>query len=89
MTLGNKNLISNYSSAKYSWLKSGGTIKHLYKVYKKNDLSNLFCRSEIKSKPLFKNMEDIPKIEKILTDIPDDQLINEFSYCFISYVKLN
>ena len=52
MTLGNKNLITNYSSAKYSWLKSGGTIKHLYKVYKKNDLSNLFSRSEIKSKPL-------------------------------------
>ena len=52
MTLGNKNLITNYSSAKYSWLKSGGTIKHLYKVYKKNDLSYLFSRSEIKSKPL-------------------------------------
>ena len=52
MTLGSKNLITNYSSAKYSWLKSGGTIKHLYKVYKKNDLSNLFSRSEIKSKPL-------------------------------------
>ena len=52
MTLGNKNLITNYSSAKYSWLKSGGTIRQLYKVYKKNDLSNLFSRTEIKSKPL-------------------------------------
>ena len=52
MTLGNKNLVANYSSAKYSWLKSGGTIKHLYKVYKENDLSNLFSRTDIKSKQL-------------------------------------
>ena len=52
MTLGNKNLVTNYSSAKYSWLKSGGTIRHLYKVYKKNDLSNLFNRTDIKSKQL-------------------------------------
>ena len=52
MTLGNKNIETNYSSAKYSWLKSGGVINNLYKVYKKNDLYNLFSRNEIKSKPL-------------------------------------
>ena len=26
MTLKNKNLVTNYSSAKFSWLKSGGNI---------------------------------------------------------------
>lgn len=44
---------------------------------------------EINSKPLFENLEDIPKIEKILNDIPKDQLINEFSYCYISFLRLN
>ena len=31
MTQENKNLITNYSSAKFSWLKSGGNISQLFK----------------------------------------------------------
>ena len=52
MTLENKNLVTNYPSAKYSWLKSGGNISHLYKIYNQIDLSNLFLRNDIKNKPL-------------------------------------
>ncbi len=52
MTLENKNLITNYSSAKYSWLKSGGKISHLYKIYNKIELINLFSRSDTKTKSL-------------------------------------
>ncbi len=52
MTLENKNLVTNYPSAKYSWLKSGGKISHLYKIYNQIDLSNLFLRNDIKNKPL-------------------------------------
>ena len=52
MTLENKNLVKNYSSAKYSWLKSGGKISHLYRIYNQNDLSILFSRSDIKAKSL-------------------------------------
>ena len=52
MTLENKNLVTNFSSAKYSWLKSGGNISHLYKIQNNNDLTDLFCRDEIRSKPL-------------------------------------
>ena len=47
MTLENKNLVTNYSSAKYSWLKSGGKISHLYKIYNQIDLSTLFSRNDI------------------------------------------
>ena len=50
MTLENKNLVNNYSSAKYSWLKSGGIISHLYKIYNETDLSTLFSRNDIKAK---------------------------------------
>ncbi len=52
MTLENKNLVINYSSAKYSWLKSGGKISHLYKIYNQIDLSILFSRNDIKVKSL-------------------------------------
>ena len=52
MKLGNKNLITNYSSAKYSWLKSGGNISHLYKIFRQNDLIDLFNGNEIKEKSL-------------------------------------
>ena len=52
MSLGNKNLVTNYSSAKYSWLKSGGNINHLYKIRNQADLNNLFDRIETKSKSL-------------------------------------
>ena len=52
MTLENKNLVKNYSSAKYSWLKSGGKISYLYRIYNQNDLSILFSRSDIKAKSL-------------------------------------
>ena len=45
-------LVKNYSSAKYSWLKSGGKISHLYRIYNQNDLSILFSRSDIKAKSL-------------------------------------
>ena len=43
---------------------------------------------EILSKPLFKNMEDIPKINKILKDVPEKELLNEFGYCYISFLSL-
>ena len=52
MTLGNKNLITNYSSAKYSWLKSGGKISNLYKIYNLSDLTDLFLKDKTKEIPL-------------------------------------
>ena len=52
MTLENKNLVINYSSAKYSWIKSGGCIHHLYKIYNKFDLIKLFDEEQVKSKKL-------------------------------------
>ena len=52
MKQGNKNLVTNYSSAKYSWLKSGGKISHLYKIYKRNNLIDLFNDNEIREKSL-------------------------------------
>ncbi len=52
MTLGNKNLITNYSSAKYSWLKSGGKISNLYKIYNLSDLTDLFLKDKTKEMPL-------------------------------------
>ena len=52
MTLENKNLVSNYPSAKYSWLKSGGKISHLYKIYNLIDLKKLFSDHYIKEKSL-------------------------------------
>ncbi len=52
MILENKNLVKNYPSAKYSWLKSGGIINHLYKIQNQNDLTNLFSRDEINEKLL-------------------------------------
>ena len=52
MTPENKNLVINYSSAKYSWLKSGGTISHLYKIHKETDLSILFKKNDNKTKSL-------------------------------------
>ena len=50
MSQENKNLITNYSSAKYSWLKSGGKISHLYKIYRQNDLIDLFDESNTREK---------------------------------------
>ena len=52
MKQGNKNLVTNYSSAKYSWLKSGGKISYLYKIYSKNDLINLFSNENNKKRPV-------------------------------------
>ncbi len=52
MTLENKNFFSNYPSAKYSWLKSGGKISHLYKIYNLFDLKKLFSDNHIKEKSL-------------------------------------
>ena len=52
MTQENKNFITNYPSAKYSWLKSGGNISNLYKIYNQIDLSNLFNNNDIKTKSL-------------------------------------
>ena len=52
MTLENKNLILNYSTAKHSWLKSGGKISQLYKIYNQIDLNNLFKRVDIKTKSI-------------------------------------
>ena len=52
MPLENKNLVINYSSAKYSWIKSGGCIHHLYKIYNKFDLIKLFDEEQVKSKKL-------------------------------------
>ncbi len=46
----NKNLVINYPSAKYSWLKSGGKISHLYKIYRQNDLIDLFDESNTREK---------------------------------------
>ncbi len=48
----NKNLVTNYSSAKYSWLKSGGKISYLYKIYKQNNLIDLFNENKIREKSL-------------------------------------
>ncbi len=50
MSLENKNLVTNYPSAKYSWLKSGGKISKLYKIHNQIDLSNLFLKNEINNK---------------------------------------
>ena len=52
MTLENKKLVTNYSSAKSSWLKSGGMISHLYKIYNLNDLNKLFSQNDFKTKPI-------------------------------------
>ena len=52
MTLENKNLVTNYSSAKFSWLKSGGKISHLYKIYNLSDLKKLFSYHHVKDKSL-------------------------------------
>ena len=52
MSPGNKYLVNNYSSAKYSWLKSGGNITHLYKVNDQEYLNYLFNSNETKSKSL-------------------------------------
>ena len=52
MTQENKKLVTNYPSAKYSWLKSGGNISNLYKIYNQIDLSNLFNNNDIKAKSL-------------------------------------
>ncbi len=52
MSLENKNLVTNYPSAKYSWLKSGGKISKLYKIHNQIDLSNLFLKNEINNKSL-------------------------------------
>jgi len=52
MTLKNKNLVTNYSSAKYSWLKSGGNISHLYKVHNQVELNKLFSHNNIKAKSI-------------------------------------
>ena len=51
MTQKNKNLVTNYSSAKYSWLKSGGKISQLYKIYNQFDLSSLYENEKTKLKP--------------------------------------
>ncbi len=48
----NKNLVTNYSSAKYSWLKSGGEISQLYKIHNEVDLINLFSINDVKLKSL-------------------------------------
>ena len=50
MTQENKNLITNYPSAKFSWLKSGGNISQLYKVHNQIELNNLFIQNDIKTK---------------------------------------
>ena len=52
MTQENKNLVTNYPSAKYSWLKSGGNIDKLYKISNQSDLTNLFFSDKTKEKPL-------------------------------------
>ncbi len=52
MTQENKNLVTNYPSAKYSWLKSGGKISNLYKIHNQIDLINLFSNNDIKAKSL-------------------------------------
>ena len=46
MTQKNKNLVTNYSSAKFSWLKSGGNISHLYKVHNQVELNKLFSQND-------------------------------------------
>ena len=56
MTLKNKNLVTNYSSAKFSWLKSGGNISHLYKVHNQLELNKLFSQNDIID---IKNPEDL------------------------------
>ncbi len=50
MTQENKNLIINYSSAEFSWLKSGGNIGQLYKVHNQVELNKLFSQNDIKTK---------------------------------------
>ncbi len=52
MSLEDKNLVTDFSSAKYSWLKSGGKISHLYKVHNQIELSKLFSEKDNKNKPL-------------------------------------
>ena len=50
MTQENKNLITNYSSAKFSWLKSGGNISQLFKIHNQVELNKLFSQEDIKTK---------------------------------------
>ena len=52
MSQENKNLITNYSSAKYSWLKSGGKISYLYKINNKRDLIDLVNNKDINKKKI-------------------------------------
>ncbi len=52
MSQENKNLITNYSSAKYSWLKSGGKISYLYKINNKRDLIDLVNYKDINKKKI-------------------------------------
>ena len=43
---------------------------------------------EIESPPLFSNLHEIPKINKVLKDVPEKELFNEFGYCYISFLSL-
>ncbi len=52
MKLENKNLVTNYDTAKYSWLKSGGNIRYLYKIYNQIDLMNLLSNDYNKKKSI-------------------------------------
>ena len=52
MSLENNYLVTNYSTAKYSWLKSGGKINYLYKIENQTNLTNLFNSNETKAKSL-------------------------------------
>ena len=54
---------------------------HFNKEWKENYI--------IKNGPLLRKIEDIPNIDRILLDIPTEEIIKEFSYCYISYLKLN
>ena len=52
MTLENNKLITNYSTSKFSWLKSGGEIDYLYKIYNQIDLNKLFIKNDPKGKSI-------------------------------------
>ncbi len=52
MNLKTKTLVTNYSSAKFSWMKSGGNISHLYKVHNQVELNKIFSQNDIKAKSL-------------------------------------
>ena len=43
---------------------------------------------KIENGPLLKKIQEIPNISKILENIPEEELTREFSYCYITYVKL-